>query len=270
MTNFDFLKSDKRFESFADVAIAAENILHIDVDSCVLGCRRAMEFAVKWMYSVDRDLTAPYQDTLVCLMNDEKFKDIVGTPMWRRMDFIRKLGNNAAHAGKKITTEQAELCLENLFYFLDQVAYFYANEYTEHTFDKSLLTLTAQDALSFVLDTDIDLAALIEENKAMKAELSAHRAEQQQTYVPKPLELSEYKTRKIYIDFMLQDAGWTEGKDWLGEVELPGMPNTCFTATTARLLPCLRPNAPAWMFPKDVSRQSCTQIFLKRSTAAAR
>ena len=53
----------------------------------------------------------------------------------------------------------------------------------------------------------------------------ARRAEQQQTYVPKPLDLSEYKTRKLYIDTMLTDAGWTEGKDWQNEVELPGMPN---------------------------------------------
>ena len=225
MTNFDFLKADKRFERFADVAISAENLLHIDIDSCVSNCRRAMEFAVKWMYSVDHDLSMPYQDTLVALMNDEKFRDIVGDDTWKRMDFIRKLGNAVMHGGKKITEEQAELCLENLFYFLDQLAYFYAEEYTDRTFDKSLLKLTAEEALSFVQDPDIDLAALIEENKAMKAELSARRAEQQQTYVPKPLELSEYKTRKIYIDFMLQDAGWIEGKDWLNEVELPGMPN---------------------------------------------
>ncbi|MGN0005665.1 MAG: DEAD/DEAH box helicase family protein, partial [Candidatus Gastranaerophilaceae bacterium] len=34
-----------------------------------------------------------------------------------------------------------------------------------------------------------------------------------------------YETRKIYIDSMLQDAGWVEGKNWLNEVELPGMPN---------------------------------------------
>ena len=72
---------------------------------------------------------------------------------------------------------------------------------------------------------DIDLAALIAENAALKEELTARRAEQQQTYVPKPLDLSEYKTRKLYIDTMLADAGWTEGKDWQNEVELPGMPN---------------------------------------------
>ena len=59
----------------------------------------------------------------------------------------------------------------------------------------------------------------------MKEQLTARREEQQQTYVPKPLDLSEYKTRKIYIDTMLMDAGWTEGKNWINEVELPGMPN---------------------------------------------
>ena len=33
MTSFDFLKKDKRFVSFADVAIAAEPLLFIDIDS---------------------------------------------------------------------------------------------------------------------------------------------------------------------------------------------------------------------------------------------
>ena len=225
MTNFDFLKATPDFDAFSDVAISAEQILHIDVDACVLNCRRAMEFAVKWMYSVDRDLVMPYQDTLVSLMNDEKFRDIVGIDIWRRMDFIRKLGNTAAHGGKKVTTEQAELCLENLFVFLDEVAYFYAPNYSEQQFDKSLLELTAEEALAFVPQSDIDINQLIQENKALKDELTSRRTEQQQTYVPKPLELSEYKTRKLYIDFMLTDAGWVEGKDWINEVELYGMPN---------------------------------------------
>lgn len=55
------------------------------------------------------------------------------------------------------------------------------------------------------------------ENAALKEELSDRRKEQEQTYVPKPLDLSEYETRKLYIDSMLIDAGWTEGKDWLNE-----------------------------------------------------
>ena len=122
MTNFDFLKATRDFDTFSGVAVSAERLLHIDVDACVLNCRRAMEFAVKWMYSVDRELAMPYQDNLVSLMGDDKFRTIVGNDIWRRMDFIRRVGNNAAHNGKKVTKEQAELCLENLFVFLDCVA----------------------------------------------------------------------------------------------------------------------------------------------------
>lgn len=225
MTNFDFLKQNAKFDTFADVAISAEKLFNIDVEACVLNCRRAMEFAVKWMYSVDSELVMPYQDSLVSLMNDEKFRDIVGNNVWRRMDFIRKVGNSVAHGSKKITHEQAQLCLENLFVFLDCVAYFYSANYEEHQFDKSLLSQTDCTCKSTNIDNEVNIQELIEENRALKDELTARRTEQQQTYVPKPLEITEFKTRKIYIDFMLQDAGWVEGRDWLNEVELYGMPN---------------------------------------------
>ena len=225
MTNFTFLTSTPDFSSFAPVAESAERLLHIDHDACVFNCRRAMEFAVKWMYSVDEDLEMPYQDNLDSLMKDGTFRGIIGDDTWRRMDYIRKLGNTSAHSNKPITHEQAVLCLENLFVFLDCVAYLYAPEYTEREFDHSMLTLTVDEALAYVPDADIDITALMAENKSLREELTARRAEQQQTYVPKPLDLSEYKTRKLYIDVMLQDAGWTEGKDWLNEVELQGMPN---------------------------------------------
>ena len=224
MTNFDFLLSDAQFASFASVAVSAENILHIDLDACVLNCRRAMEFAVKWMYSVDGLLAMPYQDTLVSLMNDGDFRDIVGPDLWRRMDLIRKVGNNAAHGSRKITEEQAELCLENLYLFLDFVACCYGKNYTQGTFDRALLQQVPAAPI-MPSGPEPELQALIAENAALREELTARRAVQQQSYVPQPLELSEYETRKIYIDTMLTDAGWTEGKDWLNEVELPGMPN---------------------------------------------
>lgn len=50
MTNFDFLKEQKQFSSFANTAIAAERIFSIDVASCAINCRKAMELAIKWMY----------------------------------------------------------------------------------------------------------------------------------------------------------------------------------------------------------------------------
>lgn len=225
MTNFDVFNTDSQFAAFAPAAIAAERILHIDPSACILNCRRAMEFAVKWMYSVDDSLVRPWQDKLVSLMSNEDFRDIVGTDIYRRMDYIRIMGNNAAHNNKKITEEQAVLCLENLFIFLDFIAYCYGKEYTERHFDKALLQEQIVKPGPVVHIPDVNLDALIAENQKLKEELTARRLEQQQTYVPKPLDITEYQTRKLYIDAMLEDAGWTEGKNWLNEVELAGMPN---------------------------------------------
>ena len=226
MTNFDFLKDEPKFKSFADTAIAAERIFSIDESASVLNCRRAMEFAIKWMYSVDSSLTKTWDDKLVSLMSAEDFRDLVDNDLWQRLDFIRKMGNTAAHTGKRVSKEQAALCLENLFVFMDYVAYCYADQYTERAFDEKLLGKTETKPVAIKPQTpEIDLETLIKENQALKAELTARREEQQPTYVPKPLDISEYKTRKLYIDAMLEDAGWIEGKNWLNEVEIPGMPN---------------------------------------------
>ena len=224
MTNFDFLKNEQKFNSFADVAISAEKILLIDYAASVLNCRRAMEFAIKWMYSVDRSLIMPWDDKLVSLMRTDEFRGIVDEDLLRRMDFIRKLGNTAAHAGKKISREQAILCLENLYIFMDFVAYCYAENYVEGFFDASLLE--EKPAVAVIPpETDLKMDELMKENAVLREELTVRREEKQQTYVPKPLDFSEYKTRKIYIDTMLEDVGWIEGKNWMNEYEIPGMPN---------------------------------------------
>ena len=225
MTNFDFLLATPAFESFADTAVAAERIFSIDPSASVVNCRRAMEYAVKWMYSVDGSLEMPWDDKLVSLMNTDEFRDIVDDNTWRRMDFIRKIGNIAAHEGKKITKDQAQLCLQNLYSFMDYVAYCYAPNYTEGKFDPGLLDEQPTVAPAPTPEKDLEIENLKAENAALRDELTARRTEQQPSYIPKPLDISEYKTRKAYIDYMLMDAGWTEGADWLNEVELHGMPN---------------------------------------------
>ena len=223
MSNFKFLLSDPSFAPFADAAVAAERVLHIDPAACIFNCRRAMEFAVKWMYTVDKELDMPFQNNLQSLMNREEFRAIIGPDIWRRMDFIRLKGNATAHKAVKTDQAVALLCLENLHVFLDFLAYCYADEYTETKFDPDLIpTGIAPPAPA---PDDSEIRKLIEENRALKEQLSARRAEHQPSYVPKPLDISEYETRKFYIDAMLEDAGWVEGRDWLNEVELPGMPN---------------------------------------------
>ena len=242
VTNFDYLKNESKFSNFADVAISAEKIILMDPEASIINSRRAMEFAVKWMYSVDKELEMPYQDNLQSLMNAEEYRQIVGPDIWKRMDYIRKCGNNVAHSNKKLGRDEAMLCLENLFIYLDYIAYCYSDQYEERSFDKGIILSRIEKAKASREEAnttkaelakeqeksakqELDLQKLIAENASLKEELSARRQEQQPTYVPKPLDLSEYKTRKLYIDAMLRDAGWAEGINWMNEVELPGMPN---------------------------------------------
>lgn len=242
VTNFDYLKKEPKFSAFADVAISAEKIILMDPSASIINSRRAMEFAIKWMYSVDDALEMPYRDNLQSLMNAEDYRELVGPDIWKRMDYIRKSGNNVAHTNKKLGRDEAMLCLENLFIYLDYIAYCYSDQYEEHSFDKGLITARIKKAKASKeaarkdnaeivkaqeksAQLELDFQKLMAENAALKEQLSARRQEHQQTYVPKPLDLSEYKTRKLYIDALLRDAGWKEGENWLNEVELPGMPN---------------------------------------------
>lgn len=223
MTNFDFLLKEPKFNTFADVAVLAEKLINMDIDASVINCRRAMEFAVKWIYSVDDALKMPYQDNIFSLLNTEEFRDLVGEDILKRIDYIRKLGNTAAHSGKKVSKEQAQLCLENLFVFLDFVACCYAQDYQQAKYDRSLLSELNEKVVDNT--QEVDFAALIEENKQLKEQLTSRRKEQIETYSPMPLERTEFDTRKIYIDTVLQELGWVEGRNWLNEVELFGMPN---------------------------------------------
>ncbi len=239
MTNFDFLKTESKFSSFADVAISAERILPIDASASVLNCRRAMEFAVKWMYSIDSSLVMPWDDKLVSLLNTDEIRELIDRDLLWRLNFIRKIGNTAAHDSKSISRDQAQLCLENLFIFMDFLSCCYGDHYETRTFDPDLRKkqilekrqeIEAQKKLQELknaqaAEKELKLEQLIKENAALREELTARRAAHKESYVPKPLDISEYKTRKIYIDTMLQDAGWIEGKNWINEYEIVGMPN---------------------------------------------
>lgn len=225
MTNFTPYLPHPQLAPFAAIAEAAEKILPIDPAASILNCRRAMEAAVKWMYSVDDALTLPVDTRLAGLMGTRDFRDVVGADLWQRLRLVRVLGNDAAHGGKKLTQNQAVVCLENLFAFFDFLACCYGQEYTPRSFDPALLPAEPPAKAPTAPAAEVELERLMAENQALREELTARRTRQQPRYVTKPLELSEYDTRKIYIDAMLLDTGWVKGKDWLEEVPIHGMPS---------------------------------------------
>ena len=223
MGNFEFLKKEKNFEAFADTAIAAERVFHIDLSSSAINCRRAAEFAVKWMYSVDRDLVMPYQDNFVTLINTDEFRGIVGKDILKCLDFIRKVGNSAAHQPKNVTKDTVALSLKYLHTFLKFVAYSYSLiEFDDLEYDLSLIENITEKTIPVI--SEVDFAKLKQENENLKLQLTTIRSQKAHEYQPH-VNFTEEATRKAYIDVMLTDAGWTRGQDWEDEFFIENMPN---------------------------------------------
>lgn len=225
MTNFDFLTQQKQFETFSGAAAAAERVFAVDIASSVVMCRRALELAVKWVYSVDSSLEPPYQDTLSTLIHADSFKKLIKDDLFNRINYIRKVGNNAAHNDRNITAGQAAFALENLFYFMDFVAFCYGENYQKHIFNKQLLEQQPHLTMPVAEVKNISLAELQQENKTVAPRLTAQREEKASAYVPVPLDPTEAQTRKAYIDVMLTAGGWEHGKNWVDEYEIEHMPN---------------------------------------------
>lgn len=227
-TNFDFLADDPQFRPFAAAAVAAERALPISAALCATGCRRALEFAVKWVYSVDEALARPYSDRLATLLSTADFRELLPSGMRAKLDYLRRVGNVATHSPTGVSRDQAVLALQHLHSFLDFVAYCYGADYTATAFDKSLLEHEPVPATPVTppVAAEVDLQTLLEENLPKRAALTAQRAARpKQAYAAAPVDMTEAETRKAYIDVMLQDAGWRRGVDWVDEYPIDEMPN---------------------------------------------
>ena len=225
-TNFDFLKSDPQFAAFADIATQAEMVLPISPSFCAIGCRTALEFSVKWLYSVDNSLKRPSEHKLINLINNVDFQELLPDGLFPKINYIRKIGNNATHNPTGITAEQAALALENLHSFMDFIGCCYGAEYKECVFDKCLPIEAPAMAPMPPAPPEVAFETLLQENHHKRETLTARRTHRLKLgYAVKPMDFTEAQTRKAYIDVMLEDAGWRRGKNWIDEYKIDAMPN---------------------------------------------
>ncbi|MEG1001690.1 MAG: DEAD/DEAH box helicase family protein [Cellulosilyticaceae bacterium] len=233
-TNFDFLKSKEIFQSFAISSVEAEKSLLVSPSTCAILSRRAVELAVKWVYSFDNDLTVPYQDNISSLIHEPTFRQIIDPDLFPLIKYIIRLGNTAVHTNADIARDEAVLSLRNLHEVVRWIDYCYADEYTAVEFDETIL-LTGkdkrtrpqelQDLYERLSSKDKRLEEMRKENETLRKVMTEQRRNTTENYEFEVDELSEAETRKKYIDIEIKLAGWEIGKDCLVEVPVEGMPN---------------------------------------------
>ncbi len=238
VSNFSFLKSKKIFDSFSSACIEAEKSLIVSSATSAIISRRALELAVKWVYSFDSYLKIPYQDNISSLIHEPSFIDVVDMNLLPLIKYIIKLGNVAVHTNANISRDEAILSLRNLHEFISWIDYCYADEYTAGDFNEDLLgqgeekrtrPKELQDLYEKLSSKDKKLEEIRKENEELRKNLSQKRIDNTEKYDFKIDELSEAKTRSKYIDIEVKLAGWEINKDCLLEVQVEGMPNSSGT-----------------------------------------
>jgi type I restriction enzyme R subunit len=235
MSQFDFLEAYPYFEEVRRVCREAEQSIAVSNATCALQSRRALEVAVKWMYRYDKGLTVPYDDRLSALIHDVQFKTLIDSRLFPRLKFVILLGNKAAHTAKAMRRDETELSLKNLYDFVRWLAFTYAKAEHRVVFDVAALPdgfALEKRTQAMQQELAAKEAAWAAERAALKDEL---RSAQERAEFATAREthdaafdcddISEFKTRKIYIDLALQMAGWEIGTNGLEEVEVQGMPN---------------------------------------------
>lgn len=216
MSNFEFLKDTKEYSLFAPAAIEAERVYTSAPAMCAVGCRKALELAVKWVYSADTTMKMPYKDNLQSLIHEPSFRFAVDYNTWGKLPFIVKLGNLAVHTEKSVQKSDALASLQGLFEFIEWVDYCYGPNYEERKFDETVIpteqivvdTKKIKEQESLLGEKDAEIEALRKKIEQMSERYTAEKEQHQQERSFKSENLSEFKTRKIYIDVDMKQMGW--------------------------------------------------------------
>lgn len=236
MSNFEFLNKNKLFRSFAKASIEAEKELANNTITSIIMSRKALELAVKWLYANDKLLIMPYQNNLSTLVHTITFKNIVNEEIRKGIDFVIKKGNFVVHTNSSVTKEDGIMVLQCLFAFMKWIYFNYDENYEEIKFDiNKLPEAKLQENFSKEKREELEkqleeqtkkLEETLKENEELRKQLTEEREKKQQSKHFEVKDLSEFETRKRFIDVDLQDAGWDFKENIAREFKVQGMQNS--------------------------------------------
>ena len=234
MSNFSFLENQTEYVLFSSACIEAERVLSTSPAMAAVGARKALELGVKWVYSADSTMRMPYKDNLQSLIHEPTFRFALDHQTWGKLPFIIKLGNLAVHTEKQVSKSDAMLSLSGLFEFIQWIDYCYGANYEERKFSEALIPSEKIIVDEKAIKEQQSIIAQKEEEIArLQAQIAAHSPqfmELKTTEMPQrsftPDDLSEFATRKKYIDVDLKLSGWIfegENKDCIEEYPVEDM-----------------------------------------------
>jgi len=234
MANFEFLREEKEYVLFAQAAIEAEKVYATSPAMSSVGSRKALELAVKWVYSADKSMQMPYKDNLQSLIHEPSFRFALDYNTWGKLPYIVKLGNLAVHTERSVSASDALMSLRGLFEFIQWIDYCYGLNYVERQFSEEDIpkekvfvdTKKIKEQESLLGEKDAEIEKLRKQIAEMSEKFTSSREQNRKNRSFESEDISEYETRKKYIDLDLKRFGWKfvgSDADVWEEYEVNGM-----------------------------------------------
>lgn len=238
-SNFDFLA--RVWPDVFENASRAETYLHTDPRTACFYARRSVERVVERIYQL-RGLPQPYKTDLAARINAHAFHAEADERIVAKLNVIRGRGNDAVHQSKDVDPHTARFVLTELHHVLLWAAFRHSSAGPSldmsARFDPSL----APQAAPLSRDEVIQLNALLERKDAeaaaalaaserareqLGADLAVARAALARAKAAGVVDARDYtenETRDLFIDQLLNEAGWplTDQRD--REFPVTGMP----------------------------------------------
>lgn len=239
MRNFDIIKDISGLVTLHRYCATAEEFQVANPLIAAQNARLALESIVKTVYRL-KGWQFGERTSLLTLTTDERFKEFIDSQeLMKRIHYVRKIGNNAAHVGSGdgfVGRKESFFAVLNLYYIVGSIllAWKLIDELPD--FNKDLIPQVATPGSMAIVPQPNQVATMT--SKA--AQSTAETVEQTATETPETVnaqpivnDISEAETRKLYIDLLLREAGWkVSEKDGeiiprlaCTEIEVHGMPS---------------------------------------------
>lgn len=233
MTNFDYLEPIKEFASFVKPAREAELTYPVSKVSTMFNIRKSIEMALRAVCEMEQ-IPIEEKPKLIDLIKNWQIRDLMPIQLLKGLDMIRRSGNSSIHEDQEPSKAQILVGLRTLFELLDWMAYNYEppgyHVYQEgRTYNPELLFSSEAASLPKIPKPEPITQEEKDKNEKLIRQLKEQLAAANQqisvlSKAPYAEPIPEAETRKLYIDLMLENAGWIKDKNWLEEVQVSGMP----------------------------------------------
>lgn len=121
MRNFDIIKDITGLRTVHSYCATAEDFQAVNPIVSAQNARLALETMVKTIYRLKGWQTGE-RANLLSLTTDERFVAFIdSSELMRRIHYVRKIGNNAAHGGDFVGRRESFFAVLNLYYFIGSV-----------------------------------------------------------------------------------------------------------------------------------------------------